>query len=50
VDGVLAECAKFDQRMDKEIRTEKFTAAELDEEEPNLERLRGWFRDASSGR
>jgi hypothetical protein len=40
-----AECAKFDQRMDKEIRTEKFTAAELDEEEQNLERLRRWFRD-----
>ncbi len=41
----LAECDKFDQEIEKEIRTQKFTAAELDEEEQNLDRLRRWFRD-----
>jgi hypothetical protein len=41
----LAECAKFDVEIDKEIRIRKFTVAELDEEEQNLERLRRWFRD-----
>ncbi len=29
----------------KEIRIKKFTPAELDEEEQNLERLRRWYRD-----
>lgn len=41
----LAECGKFDREIDKEIRIGKFTAAELDEEEQNLERLRRWSRD-----
>jgi DNA-binding transcriptional regulator PaaX len=41
----LAECDKFDEEIDKEIRIEKFTAAELDEEEQNHERLRRWFRE-----
>ena|SRR5438034_8290670 len=41
----LAECTKFDREIDKEIRIKKFTAAELDEEEQNLERLRRWFRE-----
>ncbi len=41
----LVECDKFDAEIDKEIRTEKFTAAELDEEEQNLERLRRWYRE-----
>ncbi len=41
----LAECRKFDAELDKEIRTKKFTAAELDEEEQNLERLRRWYRE-----
>jgi hypothetical protein len=41
----LAECGKFEREIDKEIRIEKFTTAELDEEEQNLERLRRWFRD-----
>ena len=31
--------------MDKEIRTEKFTLAELDEEEQNVDRLRRWHRE-----
>ena len=41
----LAECTKFEAEIRKEIRIEKFTSAELDEEEQNLERLRRWFRD-----
>jgi hypothetical protein len=41
----LAECAKFDKEIEKEIAKRKFTAAELDEEEQNLDRLRRWFRD-----
>jgi Protein ChrB, N-terminal len=41
----LAECGKFEAEIEKEIRTRKFTPAELDEEEQNLERLRRWFRD-----
>jgi hypothetical protein len=41
----LAECTKFEREIDKEIRIEKFTNAELDEEEQNLERLRRWFRE-----
>jgi DNA-binding transcriptional regulator PaaX len=41
----LAECTKFDREIDKEIRIKKFTAAELDEEEQNLERLARWFRE-----
>ena len=38
----LAECDKFDAEIAHEIAIEKFTAAELDEEEQNLERLRRW--------
>ena len=34
--------------MDKEIRTEKFTLAELDEEEQNVDRLRRWHRELRS--
>jgi hypothetical protein len=41
----LSECAKFDAEIAKEIRIRKFTAAELDEEEQNLERLHRWFRE-----
>ena len=41
----LAECAKFDAEIDKEIATGKFTVAELEEEEQSLERLRRWHRD-----
>ena len=41
----LSECTKFEREIDKEIRIEKFTTAELDEEEQNLERLRRWFRE-----
>jgi len=41
----LSECGKFEVEMEKEIRTAKFTPAELDEEEQNLDRLRRWFRE-----
>jgi hypothetical protein len=41
----LSECNKFDAEIDKEIKTRKFTSAELDEEEQNLDRLRRWFRE-----
>jgi hypothetical protein len=40
-----SECDKFDAEIAKEIRIGKFTAAELDEEEHSLDRLRRWFRD-----
>jgi hypothetical protein len=41
----LSECAKFAAEIEREIQTSKFTAAELDEEEQNIERLRRWFRE-----
>ena len=41
----LADCAKYEAELDKEIRTAKFTLAELDEEEQSLERLRRWHRE-----
>lgn len=44
----LAECGKFDAEIDHEIRIEKFTIAELEEEEQSLERLRRWHRELSS--
>jgi DNA-binding transcriptional regulator PaaX len=41
----LADCGKYEAELDKEIRTAKFTLAELDEEEQSLERLRRWYRE-----
>jgi hypothetical protein len=41
----MADCGKFEAEMAKEIRIEKFTLAELEEEEQSLERLRRWHRD-----
>jgi hypothetical protein len=41
----VRECTKFNQEIDKEIAIEKLTAAELDEEEHNLDRLRRWYRE-----
>jgi hypothetical protein len=41
----LAECGKYLAELDKEITTQKFTLAELDEEEQSLERLRRWHRE-----
>ena len=40
-----SECGKCVAELDKEIRTEKFTLAELDEEEQNVDRLRRWHRE-----
>ena len=40
-----ADCDKFEAEIAKEVRTEKFTLAELDEEEQSLDRLRRWYRD-----
>lgn len=44
----LAECARFDAEIDKEIAKRKFTMAELEEEEQSLERLRRWHRDVKA--
>lgn len=44
----LADCAKFDAEIDKEIRIGKLTMAELEEEEHSLERLRRWHRELSA--
>lgn len=41
----LAECDKFEKEIESEIRKRKFTAAELGEEEQNLDRLVRWHRD-----
>ena len=40
----LGECAKYSAEIADEIAKQKFTLAELDEEEESLERLRRWFR------
>lgn len=40
----LADCTKFDVEIDKEIRIDKLTFAELEEEEQGLERLRRWYK------
>src|SRR5262245_8252866 len=44
----IRECDKFDEEIEREIRTKKFTSAELDEEEQNLERLRRWHHDLTA--
>lgn len=44
----LADCGKFEDELAKEIRTAKFTLAELEEEEQSLERLRRWHRDLTA--
>jgi hypothetical protein len=41
----LSECTKFEAEIAGEIASEKFTLAELDEEEQNLDRLKRWYRD-----
>jgi hypothetical protein len=40
-----ADCGKFEQEIAREIAKQKFTFAELEEEEQSLERLRRWYRD-----
>jgi hypothetical protein len=41
----LADCGKYEAELDKEIAKQKFTLAELEEEEQSMERLRRWHRD-----
>jgi hypothetical protein len=41
----LSECDKFEAELAHEVAIEKFTLAELDEEEQNLDRLRRWYRE-----
>lgn len=43
----LSECDKYRAEIEGEIAKEKFTLAELDEEEQSLERLRRWHRQLS---
>lgn len=43
-----ADCTKFELEIAKEISREKFTFAELEEEEQSLERLRRWYRELKS--
>ena len=40
-----ADCGKFEAEIAREIAKEKFTFAELEEEEQSMERLRRWYRD-----
>jgi hypothetical protein len=40
-----ADCTKYEEEIAKEVRTAKFTLAELEEEEQSLERLRRWYHD-----
>ncbi|MCU1518190.1 MAG: chromate resistance protein ChrB [Pseudarthrobacter sp.] len=40
----IADCGKFTDEIAKEIAKQKFTLAELEEEEQSLDRLRRWFR------
>lgn len=44
----VADCGKFDAEIDKEFTQQKFTVAELEEEEQTLERLRRWHRDLAA--
>jgi flagellar biosynthesis regulator FlaF len=41
----ISECVKYEAELDHELAEEKFTLAELDEEEQSLERLRRWYRE-----
>ncbi|MDQ6726998.1 MAG: chromate resistance protein ChrB [Actinomycetota bacterium] len=41
----LSDCAKYQAELDHEIAVEKYTLAELDEEEQSMERLRRWHRE-----
>lgn len=43
----LSDCAKFHDEIEREIAKEKFTLAELEEEEQSLDRLRRWHRELS---
>ena len=43
-----SECGKCSDELEREIRNKKFTLAELDEEEQNVDRLRRWHRELRS--
>lgn len=43
-----SECRKCHDELAMEIRNEKFTLAELDEEEQNVDRIRRWHRELSA--
>jgi MoxR-like ATPase len=42
---LASECRRYLAEIAKEHRTEKYTLAELEEEEQSLDRLRRWYRD-----
>lgn len=42
---LASECERYLAEIAKEHRTEKYTLAELEEEEQSLDRLRRWYRD-----
>ncbi|MEO5724265.1 MAG: Chromate resistance protein ChrB [Ilumatobacteraceae bacterium] len=42
-----SECTKCVEEIEREIAKEKFTLAELDEEEQNVDRVRRWHRELS---
>jgi len=44
----LADCGKFSAEIDAEIGKDKFTLAELEEEEQSLDRLRRWHRELAA--
>lgn len=44
----LANCAKFDEAIARDIRIGNFTLAELEDEEQGLERLGCWHRDLTA--
>lgn len=44
----VSECGKCVAELEKEVRLQKFTLAELDEEEQNVDRLRRWHRELRS--
>jgi hypothetical protein len=45
---LLAECSAYEVEVRKEIAVEKFTFAELEEEEQSLERLRRWYEELAN--
>lgn len=42
---LLADCDKYLAELDREIAIQKFTRAELEEEEQSMDRLRRWHRE-----
>lgn len=43
----LSDCANYHAELEREIAKQKFTLAELEEEEQSLDRLRRWHRELS---